>query len=306
MTDHARAEWWRPDFEVASGPRSTPTDAVKPQVSGSAAPYWAMMTFTVILLLAPQSFFPALAPFRIALLTGLAAITTYVFDKLTRGQPIIMRTREMRITACLIAWIFLTIPFSLRPGESLSFLFETYFKSLAIFWLLSHTVNTLPRLRQVAWALTLLTILATTIALYLWKFHKRHEGGWAVAGLVVALICLPLVPSSYFDRVSTILNKEADPTGSAQARWRDMVAAAKVTVQNPIVGVGLRMNALALAEERGPDWDPMGRYLLDVHDVYLVYASELGIPGLVLFLMLLVSCMKSAISGQRRSARVPA
>ena len=391
MTDHARAEWWRPDFEVASGPRSTPADAAKPQVSGSAVPYWAMMTFTFILLLAPQSFFPALAPFRIALLTGLAAITTYVFDKFTRGQPIIMRTREMRITACLIAWVILTIPFSLRPGESLSFLFETYFKSLAIFWLLSHTVNTLPRLRQVAWALTLMTIpitttainnfiagrfipgsdrivgyeaaltgnpnglalvlnlilplstalflvtrrpvvrtgllmiiflevvaviltfsrggfltLATTIALYLWKFHKRHEGGWAVAGLVVALICLPLVPSSYFDRVSTILNKEADPTGSAQARWRDMVAAAQVTVQNPIVGVGLRMNALALAEERGPDWDPMGRYLLDVHDVYLVYAAELGIPGLVLFLMLLVSSMKSAISVQTRSAGVPA
>jgi len=85
-----------------------------------------------------------------------------------------------------------------------------------------------------------------------------------------------------------------------------MVAAAQVTVQNPIVGVGLRMNALALAEERGPDWDPMGRYLLDVHDVYLVYASELGIPGLVLFLMLLVSCMKSAMSAQRRSAGVPA
>src|SRR5256886_10311253 len=164
MTDHARAEWWRPDFEVASGPRSTPADAAKPQVSGSAVPYWAMMTFTFILLLAPQSFFPALAPFRIALLTGLAAITTYVFDKFTRGQPIIMRTREMRITACLIAWVILTVPFSLRPGESLSFVLEVYFKTLAIFWLLSHTVNTLTRLRQVAWAVTLMTLPMTTTA----------------------------------------------------------------------------------------------------------------------------------------------
>src|SRR5438034_10126566 len=161
MTDHARAEWWRPDFEVASGPRSTPTDAVKPQVSGSAAPYWAMMTFTVILLLAPQSFFPALAPFRIALLTGLAAITTYVFDKLTRGQPIIMRTREMQLTACLLAWLFLTIPFSLRPGESLSFLFENYLQSLAIFCLLTQTVNTLARLSMAVWTRTLLPIPMT-------------------------------------------------------------------------------------------------------------------------------------------------
>ena len=391
MTDDARAEWWRPDFEVASGPRSTPADAAKPQVSGSAAPYWAMMTFTFILLLAPQSFFPALAPFRIALLTGLAAITTYVFDKFTRGQPIIMRTREMRITACLIAWVILTVPFSLRPGESLSFLFETYFKSLAIFWLLSHTVNTLPRLRQVAWAVTLMTLpmtttavdnfisgtfipgsdriigyeapmtgnpnglavvlnlilplsvalflvtrrpvvragllmilflevvaviltfsrggfltLATTGILYLWRFHKRQEGRWAVVALVVALICIPLLPASYFDRLGTITDKDSDPTGSSQARWRDMVAAAYVGVQNPIVGVGLGMNAWALDEERGPALDVSGRNGLGVHNLYLVYAAELGIPGLVLFVMLLVGCMKSAMSVETRSAGAPA
>ena len=42
-----------------------------------------------------------------------------------------------------------------------------------------------------------------------------------------------------------------------------------------------------------------------VHNVFLEYATELGIPGLVLFLMLLVASLKSAGSVQRLAAGVP-
>jgi probable O-glycosylation ligase (exosortase A-associated) len=386
-------EWWRPDVAVDRADGGEAPTAADSQIPDSAIPFWAMMTFTFILLFAPQAYFPALAPFRIALLTAIVAITTYLFDKFTSGQPVITRTREMWITAYLIAWAILTVPFSLRPAESASFLLEVYFKTLAIFWLLSHTVNTLARLRQVTWALMLMTVpmaataldnfisgtfipavgvnrivgydapltlnpnglalmlnlmlplcvalflgttrplvralllgiigldvtaviltfsrggfltLTTTFAIYLWKSSKRPERSWAVAALVIALVCLPLLPSSYWDRVSTISNKDSDTTGSAQARWRDMLAAANLVVQNPIVGVGVGMNALALVEERGPAMDEANKQLLAVHNVYLVYAAELGIPGLVLFLMLLAGCMKSTISVQGRSAGVPA
>ena len=393
MNRSAGAEWWRPDVAVDRGDRGEAPAAADLHISDSAIPFWALMTFTFILLFAPQSYFPALAPFRIALLTAVVAITTYVFDKFTSGQPIIKRTREMWITACLIAWAILTVPFSLRPAESASFLLEVYFKTLAIFWLLSHTVNTLARLRQVTWALMLMTVpmaatalenfltgtfipavgvsrivgydapltlnpnglalmlnlmlplcialflgatrplvralllgiigldvmaviltfsrggfltLTITFAIYLWKTSKRPERSWAVAALVIALVCLPLLPSSYWDRVSTISNKDSDITGSSQARWRDMLAAANLVVQNPIVGVGVGMNALALVEERGPALDVANKQLLAVHNVYLVYAAELGIPGLVLFLMLLAGCMKSTLSVQGRSAGAPA
>jgi len=353
------------------------------------------MTFMFLLFIAPQTFFPVLAPFRIALLTAVVAITTYVFDKLASGKPLMIRTRELAIVACLIAWAILTVPFSLRPGESLAFLLETYGKTLAVFWLLSHTVNRLARLRQVVWALTLMTVpmavtalgnftsgnfmpgtnrivgydapqtgnpndlalvlnlilplsvalllvsrtpvvrtgllviifldvvaviltfsragfltLATTFVTYLWKLRKRPGGGWAWAALVVVLACLTLLPSAYWDRLSNITNIEADATGSAQARRRDMIAAANLVLQNPIVGVGVGMNAWALDEERGPVLDQSGRYSvrngLAVHNVYLVYAVELGIPGLVLFLMLLAGCIKSTVSVQAHSAGVPA
>ena len=122
MNRSADAEWWRPDVAVDRGDRGEAPAAADLQISDSAIPFWALMTFTFILLFTPQSYFPALAPFRIALLTAVVAITTYVFDKFTSGQPVIKRTREMWITACLIAWAILTVPFSLRPAESASFL----------------------------------------------------------------------------------------------------------------------------------------------------------------------------------------
>ncbi len=99
--------------------------------------------------------------------------------------------------------------------------------------------------------------------------------------------------------MSTITDIQADPQGSAQARWMDMNAAADYVVRNPIVGAGIGMNVLALNEERGVAWVP-------VHNVYLQYAVDLGIPGLVLFLLLLRGCIKSATCVQRRCAGVAA
>src|SRR2546427_3277418 len=122
-------EWWRPEVEVDRSDGGRPPAEAEQQVSGSAVPFWAVMTFTFILFISPQLHFPTLEPFRIALLTAILALTTYLFDRLTRGQPILMRTREMRIIACLIAWAILTVPFSNWPGESVSFLLEVYSKT---------------------------------------------------------------------------------------------------------------------------------------------------------------------------------
>ena len=385
------SEWWRPDVALHQGDRGGARTTAQPQDSGSAIAYWAMMAFTFILFIAPQTLVPSLVPFRIALLTAVFAITTYVFDKLASGKPLMMRTREVGIAAGLIAWSIVTVPFSLRPGESLSVLLETYGKTLAVFWLLSHTVTTLARLRQVAWAVTLMTVpmavtairhymsgtfipgtnrilgydapmtgdpnglalvlnmilplsvalllfsrkpvirmsllviifldvvaviltlsrggfvtLALIFGVYVWKLLRRSQTGWVLAGLALTLACLLVLPSGYLDRLATISDMKSDATGSAQDRWRDMVAAVNVALHNPIVGVGLGMNGLALTEERGPTWSYKNGELMLVHNVYLVYAAELGLPGLVLFLMFLAGCMRESMAAQVRSSGVPA
>jgi O-antigen ligase len=352
----------------------------------SAAPFWALMAFTFILFISPQSFLTALAPLRLALVAAVLAVLTYLFDRLVHHRPVLEFTREIVIAACLLGWAILTLPLSYWPGGSLGVLLDIYFKTLIVFWLLGHVVNTVPRLRLIAWGLSLMAVplaltalanlasgnylqqgfapeasrilgynapltgnpndlaltlnlilplsvalflcvrkpaaraallacicldaiaiiatfsragfltLGVTFVAYLWALFKRGQRHWAFLALFLVLASVPLLPSGYMDRLSTITDIEADPTGSAQARWGDTLAAVKYVAYHPIVGVGLGMDTLALNEVRGPVWK-------EIHNVYLQYAVDLGIPGLILFLMLLTGCLKSARDAQRRSVQ---
>ena len=368
--------WWR----VAAAP-----------AKDSRLPFVALMTFTFILMLAPQTFFPVLGLFRIAMVAGLLAITAHLSGRFIHRQPLMVRTREMSTAACLAAWAVVTVPFGYWPGGSFAFLTGIYFKTLAVFWLLGNVVNTLARLRAIAWGLTLMSVpLALTgisnflagafvvvtpgvqgpvnrikgydaplaenpndlalllnlmiplaVALFLstskpalralliaiitltvvaviltfsrggfltlgvmfliygWKLRFRPESPWIWTALVLALMAVPLLPSGYTDRITTIFSGvESDPTGSSQARWADTKAAFHVLVRDPIIGAGPGQNVLALNEARGATWK-------EVHNVYLEYGVELGLPGLALFLMLLIFGIRSTMFAQRQAERSP-
>jgi O-antigen ligase len=372
----ARVEWWR----------AAPAPAEENRISIAA-----LMIFTFILIIAPQTFVPALGVFRIALVAGSVAIAAHIVGRLVRHQPVTIRTREMTVAGCLVAWAVVTVPFSYWPGGSVSFLTGLYFKTLAVFWLLGNVVSSVSRLRKVAWGLTLMSaplaltginnflagafvtqapgvkvsverivgydaplalnpndlalvlnltiplgvalfllststmrraVLASVVALaaiaviftfsragfltlcsigamYCWKLRHRRESRWMWAAVVVALACTPLLPSGYTERITTILDVEADPTGSSQVRWADTKAALRIVARSPVVGAGIGQNILALNEERGPAWKA-------VHNVYLEYAVELGLPGLTLFLLLLIFSVRSVMFAERRAASIPA
>jgi O-antigen ligase len=374
----ATTEWWRP---VPPGHAQALDERTAVGARDSEVPFRALMTFTFILVLAPQSFIPALGPLRIAFLAGLVAIGAQVFGRIGAGRPVMTHTPATSIAACLLVWVILTIPWSFWPGGSVAYLSGVYFKTLVVFWLLGQVVTTLPRLRTIAWGLTLMSgplaitaiknflsgaftpgarvtriigydaglalnpndlalilnlilplalalalstrrlaaraipaglaalaalaviltfsrggfvTLAAIFAMYLWKLRGRPEAPWAWAALVVALASVPLLPSGYSDRVTTILDVDSDPTGSSQARWRDTQAAVRFVARNPLIGAGVGQNTLALNEERGNAW-------LEVHNVYLEYAVDLGLPGLALFLLLFVESVKSTSAAQRDS-----
>jgi O-antigen ligase len=143
----------------------------------------------------------------------------------------------------------------------------------------------------------LITLLAIA-AVYLLKLLRRGRTGWALIGLVIMLATLPLLPPGYTARLATITSPGSDPTGSAQERWSDMVVAARLVLTHPL-GAGLGANTLALNQERGATWRP-------IHNVYFEYGVELGIPGLVLFLMLMVSCFRKVREVERAARGVPA
>jgi O-antigen ligase len=121
----------------------------------------------------------------------------------------------------------------------------------------------------------------------LFKLMRGPARLWAVGIVGLGLALMPLLPSGYMDHMGTITAIDTDPTGSAQNRWSDSLTAVNLVLANPIVGAGAGMSTLALNEARGAAWVP-------VHNVYLEYATDLGLPGLLLFLLLLGSCLRKA------------
>src|SRR5438552_1865110 len=62
---------------------------------------------------------------------------------------------------------------------------------------------------------------------------------------------------------------------------------------------GIGQDILAMNESRGDDW-------VSVHNAFLEYAVDLGLPGLVLFVWLYLTCLLSAFGIERRAAKHPA
>lgn len=129
-------------------------------------------------------------------------------------------------------------------------------------------------------------------------FIRRRAVLPAVGVLVIALAVIPVLPKGYVERLSTIVDIDADPTGSAQGRWTDYQVATDVVIANPLLGVGLGQDILALNEARGrATWR-------SVHNAFLEYAVDLGLPGFLLFVSLLIASLTTARRVERYASRV--
>jgi probable O-glycosylation ligase (exosortase A-associated) len=141
--------------------------------------------------------------------------------------------------------------------------------------------------------------LAATFFMFLIVLVRRKSSGAAAALLVVALAVPFALPRTYVERLSTITNLDEDKTGSAQGRYRDLGLALEVVSHNPVIGVGLGQDMFALNRARGLyTWR-------SVHNVYLQYAVDLGLPGFLLFAWLHLLCFRSAWAVERRARRDP-
>lgn len=373
MSRPCETAWWQPGLPGTTTP--DPFVAVK---RGSAAPVWCLALFTAVLILSPQSWIPSLAPFRLALVTGVLAIGAYIADRARRGLPAFAPTRGMTIALMLFLWALVTVPFSSWPGGSFAFLLDPFLKTLVVLWLVVAIIDDRDRLRKICGGLFLMSLpialtalqhfrtgvllqqgsadapriagfnapltgnpndlaltlnlmlplgialltrartlamrlgilvlllidvlavvitfsrggfltLGTIALIALWKYRSHSGLLWGAVALGVIL--LMLAPVGYMAHMTTITDMASDVTGSAQERWLDMKAALVAFAHNPLFGAGIGMNVLALNEQRGDQWRL-------VHNVYLQYAVELGIPGLALFLALLVrSIHRAGVAG---------
>lgn len=140
--------------------------------------------------------------------------------------------------------------------------------------------------------------LGVTFLCYLYLLRKRRERFLAPLILVVMMVLLPVLPGDYVGRLSTITDVESDETGSAQIRLRDSIAAVRLIMDNPLLGSGVGTNTLAMNDARGATWT-------EIHNVYLTFGVELGLPGLLLFLLLLGAAIRAAHAMLARTRNRP-
>jgi O-antigen ligase len=140
---------------------------------------------------------------------------------------------------------------------------------------------------------TLLAVLAVWFA----RSLRRRGAGVLVLMIPVVAAAFLMLPSGYSDRLATITDTAADPTGSASERIETMKAAVVLFVQHPLTGVGLGNN-IHVNVARG--WVHN-----DAHNAYLKLAAELGIVALVAYLMFIVSVFRAVRAARRRFGQQP-
>jgi putative inorganic carbon (HCO3(-)) transporter len=123
-------------------------------------------------------------------------------------------------------------------------------------------------------------------------YAMRARPGLMMAGVFALVLTIPALPSSFWNRMNSIVEASEDPTGSREARIKIMEKGLQVFAENPLTGVG------AGQFQNYDDGNSSGADKWRVtHNVWLQVATELGVFGLVIFGFLVVrayqSCQKT-------------
>lgn len=126
-------------------------------------------------------------------------------------------------------------------------------------------------------------------------YAARQRPAMVAAAVVMVALAVPLMPASYWQRLSSITDGTQDDTGSRAARQALLRESLQAFLEHPITGVGAG---------QFKNWNPEGRVepWRESHDVLLQVGAELGIPGLAVFLFL-VARSGLAVSRTRRMLR---
>lgn len=136
-----------------------------------------------------------------------------------------------------------------------------------------------------------------TMAIVLLLAFVKHVGQgkglrYVLPAALIIFAIVSAIPADYDARLQSIVDTKKDRSGSAEARLASIHAALNVIQENPVFGVGLGVNTLAL--------NAKGLFWAHVHNIYLQLASEIGIPGLIVFVLLLLQLLKGLRQIQSR------
>jgi putative inorganic carbon (HCO3(-)) transporter len=132
-------------------------------------------------------------------------------------------------------------------------------------------------------------------AVLLWKVGRRNRALTALSFFVMIGVFLAMMPGGYASRLTTILSIEEDPTGSAQARRELLERGTSLAISHPVIGLGMgNFHSYSIQEQVA-------------HNSYLEIAAELGVAGLIAYLILIFAPIRSLrrIERETRDSQSP-
>src|SRR5262245_10162692 len=123
--------------------------------------------------------------------------------------------------------------------------------------------------------------LIASCGLLIWKGTRGRRVKTLMPVAVLAAVLLVALPGKYMTRLSTIFNPETDPTNSAQEREEHMLRAANLAIRRPIIGVGIG------------NFHIYGNNEMRAHNAFLETAAELGVIGLIAFMIIVFAPLRS-------------
>jgi O-antigen ligase len=113
---------------------------------------------------------------------------------------------------------------------------------------------------------------------------RRVRPGFGTAAVVIVLCASPFMPSTFWERMQSIVNDQKDKeefTGTREARWTVMKEGMKTFAERPLTGIGAG---------QFQNYNPPGRREAwrETHNAPIQVAAETGIVGLAAFVFLVV------------------
>lgn len=133
--------------------------------------------------------------------------------------------------------------------------------------------------------------LSMAVVSTIWFWRSQHKVKTLAAVTIAAMLILPVLPQQFWDRMSTITAPAEERDESQQGRLHFWQVAVVMANDRPFIGIGHRgyepaYNTYDFSEARyGQD--------RAVHSAWFGVLGELGYPGLLLFLAIVISALLS-------------
>jgi O-antigen ligase len=113
-----------------------------------------------------------------------------------------------------------------------------------------------------------------------------------IAGILAAMLVMPMMPQSFWDRMASITDASKDETGSREERKLLMEQAWILFQEYPITGIGAGQ-----FQNYGPPGQ--ARRWRVTHNAFLEIAVEIGVFGLLAFVFLVIRAFTAGIATRR-------